>query len=208
MIKKRKKNLSTEVYALGQHICMSAHKARRGIDQIRRRSYEESLMILELMPYRACYPILKLVYSAAANASHNMSLNEANLVISKAEVNEGTAVKRLKPRARGRSYLIKRPTCHITIVLKDISLYKEFEEYMVYSKKSGLITKKKNKNLTCHDTYSSGGLWDKKEIRLGSDLVQHKVIILFGLHSQKIIRKVYKKIKKYETVLRIMYKKI
>nr|QRF95479.1 50S ribosomal protein L22 [Acer henryi] len=162
MIKKRKKNLSTEVYALGQHICMSAHKARRGIDQIRRRSYEERLMILELMPYRACYPIFKLVYSAAANASHNMSLNEANLVISKAEVNEGTAVKRLKPRARGRSYLIKRPTCHITIVLKDISLYKEFEEYMVYSKKSGLITKKKNKNLTCHDTYSSGGLWDKK----------------------------------------------
>nr|YP_010123830.1 50S ribosomal protein L22 [Acer monspessulanum]YP_010124098.1 50S ribosomal protein L22 [Acer opalus]QRF96192.1 50S ribosomal protein L22 [Acer monspessulanum]QRF96639.1 50S ribosomal protein L22 [Acer opalus] len=167
MIKKRKRNLSTEVYALGQHICMSAHKARRGIDQIRRRSYEESLMILELMPYRACYPILKSVYSAAANASHNMSLNEANLVISKAEVNEGTAVKRLKPRARGRSYLIKRkrPTCPITIVLKDISLYKEFEEfeeYMVYSKKSGLITKKKNKNRTCHDTYSSGGLWDKK----------------------------------------------
>nr|YP_010125257.1 50S ribosomal protein L22 [Acer tenuifolium]QRF99136.1 50S ribosomal protein L22 [Acer tenuifolium] len=159
MIKKRKKNLSTEVYALGQHICMSAHKDRRGIHQIRRRSYEESLMILELMPYRACYPIFKLVYSAAANASHNMSLNEANLVISKAKVNEGTAVKRLKPRARGR---IKRPTCHITIVLKDISLYKEFEEYMVYSKKSGLITKKKNKNLTCHDTYSSGGLWDKK----------------------------------------------
>nr|QGW13735.1 50S ribosomal protein L22 [Acer amplum subsp. catalpifolium] len=162
MIKKRKKNLSTEVYALGQHICMSAHKARRGIDQIRRRSYEESLMILELMPYRTCYPIFKLVYSAAANASHNMSLNEANLVISKAEVNEGTAMKRSTPRARERSYLTKRPTCHITIILKDISLYEEFEEYMVYSKKSGLITKKKNKNLTCHDTYSSGGLWDKK----------------------------------------------
>ena len=163
MIKKRKKNLSTEVYALGQHICISAHKARRVIDQIRGRSYEESLMILELMPYRACYPIFKLVYSAAANASHNMGFNETNLVISKAEVNEGTTMKRLKPRARGRSYLIKKPTCHITIVLKDISLYKEFEEYIMCSKKSELITKKKkNKNLTCHGTYNSGGLWDKK----------------------------------------------
>nr|YP_009476508.1 ribosomal protein L22 [Xanthoceras sorbifolium]YP_009476534.1 ribosomal protein L22 [Xanthoceras sorbifolium]AVM38961.1 ribosomal protein L22 [Xanthoceras sorbifolium]AVM38987.1 ribosomal protein L22 [Xanthoceras sorbifolium]QIM59504.1 ribosomal protein L22 [Xanthoceras sorbifolium]QIM59529.1 ribosomal protein L22 [Xanthoceras sorbifolium]QMJ95929.1 ribosomal protein L22 [Xanthoceras sorbifolium] len=164
MIKKRKKNLSTEVYALGQHICISAHKARRVIDQIRGRSYEETLMILELMPYRACYPILKLIYSAAANASHNMGLDEANLVISKVEVSEGTAVKRLKPRARGRSYLIKRPTCHITIVLKDISLYEyeEFEKYIMYSKKPGLIIKKKKKNLTCHDTYSSGGLWDKK----------------------------------------------
>nr|BEV77251.1 ribosomal protein L22 [Paramignya lobata] len=76
-----------EVSALGQHICMSAHKARRVIDQIRGRSYEESLMILELMPYRACYPILKLVYSAAANGIHNLGFNEGSLFIIKAEVN-------------------------------------------------------------------------------------------------------------------------
>nr|AUF33744.1 ribosomal protein L22 [Fouquieria diguetii] len=118
MLKKQK----TQVYALGQHISMSAHKARRVIDQIRGRSYEETLMILELMPYRACYPIFKLVYSAAANASYNMGSNESDLIISKAEVNEGTTVKKLKPRARGRSYPIKRPTCHISIVVKDISL--------------------------------------------------------------------------------------
>nr|YP_008576342.1 ribosomal protein L22 [Eucalyptus melliodora]YP_008576427.1 ribosomal protein L22 [Eucalyptus polybractea]YP_010226203.1 ribosomal protein L22 [Eucalyptus behriana]YP_010226288.1 ribosomal protein L22 [Eucalyptus cajuputea]YP_010226458.1 ribosomal protein L22 [Eucalyptus fasciculosa]YP_010226713.1 ribosomal protein L22 [Eucalyptus largiflorens]YP_010226883.1 ribosomal protein L22 [Eucalyptus odorata]YP_010226968.1 ribosomal protein L22 [Eucalyptus populnea]YP_010227053.1 ribosomal protei len=125
MRKKRNKNPYGEVYALGQHISMSAHKARRVIDQIRGRSYEETLMILELMPYRACYPIFKLVYSAAANASHNMGFNEASLVISKAEVNEGTTMKKLKPRARGRSYAIKRPTCHIRIVLKDKSFYEE-----------------------------------------------------------------------------------
>nr|YP_009652058.1 ribosomal protein L22 [Cornus officinalis]YP_009697219.1 ribosomal protein L22 [Cornus chinensis]YP_009697304.1 ribosomal protein L22 [Cornus eydeana]QCZ35970.1 ribosomal protein L22 [Cornus officinalis]QEJ83519.1 ribosomal protein L22 [Cornus officinalis]QEJ84204.1 ribosomal protein L22 [Cornus chinensis]QEJ84284.1 ribosomal protein L22 [Cornus eydeana] len=116
----RKKRI--RVYALGQHISMSAHKARRVIDQIRGRSYEEALMILELMPYRACYPIFKLVYSAAANASYILDSNETNLVISKAEVNEGTTVKKLKPRARGRSYPIKRPTCHITVVVTDISL--------------------------------------------------------------------------------------
>nr|YP_009363262.1 ribosomal protein L22 [Eriobotrya japonica]ANA10307.1 ribosomal protein L22 [Eriobotrya japonica]QNT11590.1 ribosomal protein L22 [Eriobotrya japonica] len=127
MIQKRKVKNYTEVYTLGQHICMSAHKARRVIDQIRGRSYEETLMILELMPYRACYAILKLVYSAAANANHNKGLNETSLIISKAEVNEGTTVKKLKPRARGRGYPIKRSTCHITIVLKDISLDEEEE---------------------------------------------------------------------------------
>nr|YP_010147161.1 ribosomal protein L22 [Vitellaria paradoxa]QQP21674.1 ribosomal protein L22 [Vitellaria paradoxa] len=124
MLKKKKKNKKKEVYALGQYISMSAHKVRRVIDQIRGRSYEETLMILELMPYRACYPIFKLVYSAAANASYNMDSNKTNLIISKAEVNEGTTVKKLKPRARGRSYPIKRPTCHINIIVKDISLYK------------------------------------------------------------------------------------
>nr|YP_009718066.1 ribosomal protein L22 [Hesperomeles ferruginea]QGM83911.1 ribosomal protein L22 [Hesperomeles ferruginea] len=127
MIQKRKVKKYTEVYTLGQHICMSAHKARRIIDQIRGRSYEETLMILELMPYRACYAILKLVYSAAANANHNKGLNETSLIISKAEVNEGTTVKKLRPRARGRGYPIKRSTCHITIVLKDISLDEEEE---------------------------------------------------------------------------------
>ncbi|THU42775.1 hypothetical protein C4D60_Mb00t09330 [Musa balbisiana] len=88
---------------LAQHICsMSVFKARRVIDQIRGRSYEETLMILELMPYRASYPILKLVYSAAANASHNMGLNEADSFISEAKVNRSTIVKKLRPRARGQ----------------------------------------------------------------------------------------------------------
>nr|YP_010531988.1 ribosomal protein L22 [Copernicia alba]UXX42815.1 ribosomal protein L22 [Copernicia alba] len=100
---------------------MSVLKAQRIIDQIRGRSYEETLMILELMPYRASYPILQLVYSAAANANHNMGLNEADSFISKAEVNRSAIVKKLRPRARGRSYPIKKPTCHITIVLKEKS---------------------------------------------------------------------------------------
>ena len=75
-----------EVKILAQHICsMSVFKARRVIDQIRGRSYEETLMILELMPYRASYPILKLVYSAAANGIHNLGFNEGSLFIIKAE---------------------------------------------------------------------------------------------------------------------------
>nr|ATL62334.1 ribosomal protein L22 [Ophiorrhiza mungos] len=153
MLKKKK----TEVYALGQHISMSADKARRVIDQIRGRSYEETLMILELIPYRACYPIFKLVYSAAANASYNMGSNEANLLISKAEVNGGTNIKKLKPRARGRSYPIKRPTCHITIGMKDISL----KDVEINSLKNPRW-KKKHTTAGYYDMYSSGGIWDKK----------------------------------------------
>nr|QWL18595.1 ribosomal protein L22 [Caryodaphnopsis tonkinensis] len=118
---KMKRYSSTQVQVLAQHICMSAHKARRVIDQIRGHSYEKTLMLLELMPYRAFFPIFKVVYSAAANASHNKGFNEADSVISKAEVNGGTVVKKLKPRAKGRSYPIEKPTCHIIIVLKDRS---------------------------------------------------------------------------------------
>nr|YP_009590363.1 ribosomal protein L22 [Gymnospermium kiangnanense]QBM10450.1 ribosomal protein L22 [Gymnospermium kiangnanense]UUC03352.1 ribosomal protein L22 [Gymnospermium kiangnanense] len=164
-----------EVYALGQHICMSAHKARRVIDQIRGRPYDEILMILELMPYRACYPIFKLVYSAAANATHNKNFNKTALIMSQAEVNEGTIVKKLKPRARGRSYPIKRPTCHITIVLQDISKDKNF---FIWFKKKGWIYKEKYIDIRLRYeyiqyemrhrgrlewvNYESEVLWDKK----------------------------------------------
>nr|YP_010121048.1 ribosomal protein L22 [Iris ruthenica]YP_010121221.1 ribosomal protein L22 [Iris uniflora]QRC77662.1 ribosomal protein L22 [Iris ruthenica]QRC77835.1 ribosomal protein L22 [Iris uniflora]UYF21585.1 ribosomal protein L22 [Iris ruthenica] len=121
MIKNSYSSREKEVKVLAQHMPMSVFKVQRVIDQIRGRSYEETLMILELMPYRASFPILKLVYSAAANASHNMGLNEADSFISKVEVNGGPFVKKLRPRARGRSFPIKRPTCHIRILLKERS---------------------------------------------------------------------------------------
>nr|YP_010139742.1 ribosomal protein L22 [Hanceola exserta]QQK55957.1 ribosomal protein L22 [Hanceola exserta]QVL25610.1 ribosomal protein L22 [Hanceola exserta] len=157
MLLRKKK---TEVCALGRHISVSADKARRVIDQIRGRSYEETLMILELMPYKACYPIFKLVYSAAANANYNMGSAEANLVIIKAEVNEGTTVKKFKPRARGRSYAIKKATCHITIVVKDISL-DEYEDISFYSLKN---PRWKKTTMVDRNVYNSDSevVWDKK----------------------------------------------
>lgn len=157
MLLKKKK---TEVRALGRHISVSADKARRVIDQIRGRSYEQTLMILELMPYKACYPIFKLVYSAAANASYTMGSAEDNLVIIKAEVNEGTVVKKLKPRARGRSYAIKKATCHITIVVKDISLdIYEDEDISFDSLKK---PRWKKTSMVDRDVYNSEVVWDKK----------------------------------------------
>nr|YP_009403771.1 ribosomal protein L22 [Isotoma hypocrateriformis]ASA34963.1 ribosomal protein L22 [Isotoma hypocrateriformis] len=166
------KENKTEVYALGRHISMSVHKARRVIDQIRGHSYEETLMILELMSYRACYPIFNVVYSAAANATYLLGSNKADLVISKAEVNEGTSMKRLKLRARGRSYRIKKPTCHIKIVMKDISI-SEYEEIFWFktekffqreSMQELKKTKGKNRYRTEeeYDMYNNGGAWDKK----------------------------------------------
>jgi large subunit ribosomal protein L22 len=110
-----------EIRALVRNIRMSAHKARRVINQIRGCSYGQALMILELMPYGAYYPISQLIHSAAANANHNLGLNKANLLVSRVEVNEGAVFKRVQTRAQGCGYPIQKPTCHITIVLEEIS---------------------------------------------------------------------------------------
>ena len=78
---------------------MSTNRVRRVIDQIRGHSCGETLMILELMPCRACDLILKLVNSAVKNASNNMDLKETSLLVSKAEVKEGPTRKKIRPQA-------------------------------------------------------------------------------------------------------------
>lgn len=108
-----------KIIALAKNIRMSVHKVRRVVNQIRGRSYEQALIILEFMPYRACYPILELISSVAANASHNFNLNKTNLIISEININQGAALKRFQARAQGRAYPIQKPTCHITIIVKN-----------------------------------------------------------------------------------------
>nr|QWW93064.1 ribosomal protein L22 [Cyathodium smaragdinum] len=109
-----------KICAITRHVHMSPYKVRRAINQIRGRSYEEALIILEFMPYRACNPILQLLSSAAANANYTFGLKKTNLLIHEIQVNKGTFFKRFQPRAQGRGYPIHKPTCHIMIVLKTI----------------------------------------------------------------------------------------
>jgi large subunit ribosomal protein L22 len=108
---------TVETKAIARYIRMSPLKVRRVLDQIRGRSYREALIILEFMPYRACEPVLKVLRSAVANAEHNEGLNPATLVITKAYADMGPSLKRFRPRAQGRAYQIRKPTCHITVAV-------------------------------------------------------------------------------------------
>lgn len=110
-------NKDAEVKAIARYIRMSPFKVRRVLDQIRGRSYREALIVLEFMPYRACEPVLKALRSAAANAEHNAGLDRAKLVVSQAFADPGPTLKRFRPRAQGRAYQIRKPTCHITVAV-------------------------------------------------------------------------------------------
>ncbi len=108
---------SIQVKAVARYIRMSPRKVRRVLDQIRGVSYREALIMLEFMPYKACEPIIKVLRSAVANAEHNQGLDPVDLVISEAYADAGPALKRYRPRAQGRAYQIRKPTCHITIAV-------------------------------------------------------------------------------------------
>ncbi|KAH7446444.1 hypothetical protein KP509_01G055900 [Ceratopteris richardii] len=111
------KKTQIKTQALGKNIRVSVSKMRCIIDRIRNTSYEESLVLLEFMPYRASYLVSQLVVSAAANASTNLGLNKSNLFISEVWANNSTYLRRFRPRAQGRGYPIKKPICEVTIKL-------------------------------------------------------------------------------------------
>ncbi|MBD1873672.1 50S ribosomal protein L22 [Nodosilinea sp. FACHB-131] len=108
---------SEQVKAVARYVRMSPRKVRRVLDQIRGKSYRDALIILEFMPYKACEPIIKVLRSAVANAEHNNGLDPTGLVVSEAFADAGPALKRFRPRAQGRAYQIRKPTCHITIAV-------------------------------------------------------------------------------------------
>jgi large subunit ribosomal protein L22 len=110
-----------EVKAVARYIRMSPRKARRVLDQIRGQSYRDALILLEFMPYRACEPILKVLRSAAANAEHNEGMKRTELIITQAYADMGPSLRRFRPRAQGRAYQIRKPTCHITVAVTNVT---------------------------------------------------------------------------------------
>jgi large subunit ribosomal protein L22 len=104
--------------AVARFVRMSPTKVARVLNQIRGCTYEEALILLEFLPYRACEPVFKVVQSAVANAQDKYDLDKQDLIISKTFVSPGPVLKRFRPRAQGRAFAIKKRTCHITAIVE------------------------------------------------------------------------------------------
>ncbi len=104
--------------AKARFVRVSPRKARRVIDLVRGRSVTDALDILRWAPQAASEPVAKVIASAAANAQNNNGLDPATLVVATVYADEGPTAKRIRPRAQGRAFRIRRRTSHITVVLE------------------------------------------------------------------------------------------
>ncbi len=112
-----------ESIARVRQIRITPQKARRVVNLVRGKNVQEALAILKFAPQAAAEPVFKLVASAVANArvkadKENQRLNEDELIIARAYVDEGSTLKRFRPRAQGRAFRINKRTSHITVVLQ------------------------------------------------------------------------------------------
>jgi large subunit ribosomal protein L22 len=104
-----------EVAAKLKGASLSAQKARLVADQIRGKSVEEALDVLQFSGRKGADIIKKVLESAIANAEHNDGADVDELKISTIYVDEGMTMKRIKPRAKGRADRILKRSCHITV---------------------------------------------------------------------------------------------
>nr|YP_009397278.1 ribosomal protein L22 [Thuretia quercifolia]ARW66464.1 ribosomal protein L22 [Thuretia quercifolia] len=106
--------------AIGKYLRISTHKARRILEQIKGKKYNDAKLILKFMPYRACKNINKILESAFSNIQQKNieEINKNKIFIKEAIADQGPTLKRFQPRAQGRAFPIRKPTCHITIEIE------------------------------------------------------------------------------------------
>lgn len=122
-----------EVKATEKYIHMSPDKARQVLGQIRGLRYQEALSIFRFMSYESYKPILRVLYSAVANAQHDANLDPTTLVINKTFVDNGPTLKHYHSKAQDRTYQTTyKPSCHITIyVAPEINTVEKTPQYIV-----------------------------------------------------------------------------
>jgi large subunit ribosomal protein L22 len=92
---------------------------------IRGKFADEALDILRFQPQRGARMLEKVINSALGSAqdpdqTRGESVDVDNLIVAEARVDGGPMFKRIRPRARGMAFLIKKRMSHIHITLADI----------------------------------------------------------------------------------------
>ena len=98
---------------------IAPRKVRLIANMVKKSPALSALAQLKFQNKKAALPIMKLLKSAMASAANNFNLPPENLYISNILVDEGTKLKRFRPRAFGRAGAIHKKTSHITIILEE-----------------------------------------------------------------------------------------
>ena len=112
--------------ACHRHARISPRKVRPLADLIRGRFADEALDILRFQPQRGARMLEKVLRSALGNAQDpdqnpGRTIRVDRLVVVDARVDGGPMFKRMRPRARGMAFLIKKRMSHIHVALEDIN---------------------------------------------------------------------------------------
>ncbi len=102
-------------YSVSKYLRVSPAKLSRIISRIRGKTYREALEILSAHPQKPGMKVWNSLKSASSNLAKQYSIEKEKMLIAEAFVNQGTILKRIQPRARGKAFRIEKKFSHITI---------------------------------------------------------------------------------------------
>ncbi len=134
-----------EAKALNRYITTSPRKMRLVVDLIRGKNVTEAISILHFSPKHASKVVEKTLRSAVSNLqnkSEGSRLDNDNIFVKEAYVNEGPAMKRISPAPMGRAYRIIKRSNHLTLIVAE---KKELTKQILKTKQMKISTKKTEK---------------------------------------------------------------
>ena len=108
-----------EAMAFSKSIRISPQKLNLVAGLIRGKDASKALADLSFSSKRVAGDVKKVLESAIANAENNHQLDVDRLFVSEATVGRAFALKRFRPRARGRTGSITKPFSNLTVVVRE-----------------------------------------------------------------------------------------
>lgn len=116
---KERRLADNEARAMARSLRVSPQKLNLVATSIRGRSAESALSELAFSKRRIAIDVRKVLQSAIANAENNHQLDVDRLYVAEAHVGKSMVMKRMRPRARGRSARIVKPFSRLTVVVRE-----------------------------------------------------------------------------------------
>ena len=98
----------------------SPRKMRLLADEIRGKSVEKALAMLEHHPQHSSKPLHKLLWSAVKNweqKNEGQSAADNSLIVKTIFVDGARVLKRMRPAPQGRGYRVRKRSNHVTIAV-------------------------------------------------------------------------------------------
>jgi large subunit ribosomal protein L22 len=127
----RKEERENQYFAVLRNCPSSPRKMRLVIDMIRGMEVNRALDVLKFTSKDAAKDVEKLLLSAIANwqnKNEGVRLEEANLFVKEAYVDQARTLKRIRPAPQGRAHRIRKRSNHVTLVVDSIKVNAEETE--------------------------------------------------------------------------------
>lgn len=121
--KKEAKPVVTEASAKILGLKATPRKVRLVIDLVRGKDVSEAIAILNLTHKDVAPMIIKLIKSAAANATNNFSMDEDKLYIASIQASDSFKMRRYLPRAKGSASGMVKRFSNVYITVKERSAF-------------------------------------------------------------------------------------